>query len=179
VRPANAGIARWVAALGGSSVSIPPTEAADALSRGTVDAISLQWDTLRDFGIDRVARTHTDGQFYVSFFALVMNQGAWDRLSDAQKAVLDAHTTPEWAGKVTAGWEGVDALGVAALKAEAAEGKRKLVELSDADKAAWIESAVPLQAAWAQGVAERTSLDPTAVEAALQASIDKYGARAQ
>lgn len=42
VRPANAGIAKWVNALGGSSVPIPAPEATDALSRGTVDAISLQ-----------------------------------------------------------------------------------------------------------------------------------------
>ncbi|MDK3018638.1 TRAP transporter substrate-binding protein [Pseudodonghicola flavimaris] len=176
VRPANAGIAKWVSALGGSSVPIPAPEATDALSRGTVDAISLQWDTLRDFGIDRAARTHTDGKFYTSFFAIVMNKAAWGRLSEAQRAVMEHHMTPEWAGRVTAGWEEVDARGIAALKAEAAAGKRRIVELSDADRQAWRDTVAPLRAAWASEVAERTGRDAAAIEAALQASILSHGA---
>jgi TRAP-type C4-dicarboxylate transport system substrate-binding protein len=173
VRPANAAIAQWVAELGGATVQIPAPEAREAVAKGTVDAITLQWGSLGAFKIDKVTKHHIDDDFYTSIFAVVMNKDTYAKLSDGQKKVIDAHATPEWSARIGQGWGDWEITGEDALRA--AEG-HDVYTLSDEERRAWVDSAKPIYEAWEKDVRGKWGLDPAMVDADFRASLSAHNA---
>ena len=104
VRSANATVGRMVTQLGGTNVQVSAPEAREAMERGVADAITFPWDSIILFGIDRAARFHLDVPLYVSVFVFPMNKGTYERMSPAQKKVIDEHCTTEWAERISTPW---------------------------------------------------------------------------
>jgi TRAP-type C4-dicarboxylate transport system substrate-binding protein len=90
LRVAGATSAEVVEALGGTPVQMPINQVYNALQTGLIDGVITGSSTLNDFKLDEVANSYTLGANLgrLSFFA-VMNQGAYDGLSDAAKAAID------------------------------------------------------------------------------------------
>lgn len=170
IRPAHATVAKWVTQLGGANVQVSAPEARDALEKGVADAITFPWDSLILFGIDKFATFHIDAPLYATTFAWVMNKGTYNRMSAAQKKVIDDHCTTEWAEKVAAGWADAEAAGRDKI---AKMSNHKLVKLSDAQLDAWKKTAEPLREQWAAEV-KKKGMDPAAVMKALS---DELAAR--
>ena len=80
--------------------------------------------------------------------------------SEEQQAVFEAHTTPEWSRRISAGWEGVYRQGIEVLREEAQAGRRTIVELIADDLQACRESASPLWDGLAYTVSAVHGLDP-------------------
>ena len=152
IRPAHATMARFVSLLGGSSVQVSAPEAREALERGVADAITFPWNSIILFGIDKVVKFHTDMKLYATPFVWVMNQAAYDKMSDAQKKVIDDHCTSEWAEKVAAPWGDWEAAG--RDKIAKMEG-HTIVPVTDDDIAAWRKAAEPLRAQWIEDVGKK------------------------
>ncbi len=104
VRPAHATMARFVSLLGGGPVQVPAPEVREALSQGTAEAVTFPWGSMYDFNLTDEVPVHLDMPFYLSAQVMVMNKSSYDGLSDENKAVIDEHCSPEWSGKVAAGW---------------------------------------------------------------------------
>lgn len=173
VRPANQTIARWVSELGGATVQMPAPEAREAVAKGAVDGITLQWGSLRAFGIDKAAKYHIDDKFYIVAFTTVMNKEAYAELSDAQKAVIDAHTTPEWAARIGGFWADWEAEGREALIN--ADG-HEVYDLTPEQLDEWRESAEFLQTDWQDQVDGKWDVDPGEVRDALYSELRKRDA---
>lgn len=172
VRPAHATMAAFISSLGGQNFQVSAPEARDALTRGVADAITFPWNSILIFGIDAAVKYHTDMPLYATTFAWTMNKGTYDRMSDAQKAVIDAHCTPEWAERVARGWAENEESGRAKLLAmEGHEG----VTLGDDDVAAWRTAAEPLTARWSEGVTAK-GLDAAKLLSDLKDEIAARGA---
>ncbi|HXY99303.1 MAG TPA: TRAP transporter substrate-binding protein [Stellaceae bacterium] len=172
IRPANATIGNLVTLLGGTNVQASAPEVRDVLERHVADAVTFPWGSVILFGIDKVVKYHMDVPLYVTTFVWVMNQVKYDGMSPAQKKVIDAHCTTEWALKVAAPWTAFEFAGRDKLRNEAGH---EVYKLSDSELAAWRKAVEPLTARWAEG-ARKAGVDPDKALAGLKAELAKYKA---
>ncbi len=159
IRPAHATMAQFMTLLGATNAQVSAPEARDALEKGVADAITFPWNSILIFGIDKVVSHHLDIPFYVTTFAWVMNKGTYNKMSAAQKKVIDDHCSNEWAVKVASGWADNEASGKEKLSK--AEG-HVIDKASPQDIADWRKAAAPLQARWAENV-KKAGYDPDKV----------------
>src|SRR5207342_901851 len=118
VRPAHATMATFITQLGGTNVQSSAPEVRDIIERGVADAVTFPWGSVVLFGIDKVTKYHMEAPLYVTTFAYTMNKGTYERMSAAQKKVVDDHCTTEWAGKIGGPWAEFEHAGIAKIKAQ-------------------------------------------------------------
>ena len=172
VRPAHATMARFVSLLGGGPVQVPAPEVREALSKGTAEAVTFPWGAMYDFKLTEEVPVHLDMPFYLSSQVMLMNKGSYDRMSDANKAVIDAHCTPEWSGKVAAGWYEDD---MAAREQLMADPSQTFNTPTEDEVAAWREAARPLIDEWRAAVAAKGG-DADAIFDGYMAALEKFDA---
>jgi TRAP-type transport system periplasmic protein len=172
VRPATATIGQFVTLLGGTNVQASAPEARDVLERGVADAITFPWQSMILFGVDKATKYHMDAPFYVTTFVWVMNKGKYEAMTPAQRQVIDAHCTTEWAEKISAPWADWEAAGRDKIKAETGH---EVYPITADQLAAWRKAAEPLTKAWREAV-RKTSLDPDKVMGELKGELDQYKA---
>jgi TRAP-type transport system periplasmic protein len=161
-----------VTLLGGTNVQASAPEVRDVLERRVADAVTFPWGSIILFGIDKVVKFHMDVPLYVTTFVWVMNQAKYDGMSPAQKKVIDAHCSTEWALKVTTPWTAFEFAGRDKLRKEPGH---EVYKISDADLALWRKAVEPLTAKWAEG-ARKAGVDPEKTLAELKAELAKYKA---
>lgn len=149
IRSSNGTASQYMGALGATNVQVSAPESRDALEKGVADAIMFPWHSIITFGIDKVVKYHTDTRMYSSDFAWTMNPGFYNKLSAAQKKVIDDHCTNEWAGKIGAAWGDDEDSGREKM---IKMGGHTMVPVSPAQLAAWQKSAEPVYAQWAADV---------------------------
>jgi TRAP-type transport system periplasmic protein len=171
VRPANSTVGQVVTLLGGTNVQASAPEARDMLERGVADAITFPWGSIVLFGIDKVVKFHMDLPLYTTPFVWVMNQAKYDALSAAQKKVIDAHCTTEWAEKVASPWADFEFAGHAKLNVPGHE----VYKLTPDQVAAWRKAVAPAETQWA-GDVRKAGYDPKPVLDGLRQSLAKYQA---
>ena len=121
VRFAAATIREYVAALGGTPVGVPPPEIAEALQKGTIDGVFIDYGGAHTaFKLGGLVDYTTELYAYVTSFGVVMNQDSFDRLPpDLQELIVETTTgVSEEVGKL---WDAADAPGKAYLQAEGGE----------------------------------------------------------
>jgi TRAP-type transport system periplasmic protein len=175
IRPATSTIGQMVTSLGGTNVQASAPESRDMLERGVADAITFPWGSIGLFGIDKVVTYHMDVPLYVTPFVWAMNQGTYDKMSAAQKKVIDDHCTSEWAEKVAAPWADFEYGGRAKI---AAEPGHDIYKLTPEQLDAWRKATAPVEAQWAEGV-KKAGQDPKVVMDGLKAALVKNKAALQ
>ena len=75
-------------AQGATVVQTPPGEVYTALERGVVDGYGWPITGIFDLGWHEKTKYRVDPGFYSAEVSILVNKTAWDKLSDAQKAVL-------------------------------------------------------------------------------------------
>jgi TRAP-type C4-dicarboxylate transport system substrate-binding protein len=172
VRPAQATIAAWVTQLGGTNVQASAPEVRDVLEKGVAEAVTFPWGSVPLFGIDKVTKYHMDAPLGTVMFQWLMNKRTYEAMSAAQKQVIDAHCTTEWAGRFADPWADFEHAGLAKMKAEPGH---EIYTITAEQLDAWKKSAEPLHKVWADGV-RRAGGDPDAVMKDLKASLAQYRA---
>lgn len=79
-----------IEAMGGAGVGMPAPELYDSLDRGVIDGLMIGDTGVVSFALHEVVDHVTVGNFFVGAEFLVMNQGSWDSLSEAQQQAIDA-----------------------------------------------------------------------------------------
>jgi TRAP-type C4-dicarboxylate transport system substrate-binding protein len=118
IRFAAATIREYVAALGGTPVGVPPPEIAEALQKGTIDGVFIDYGGAHTaFKLGGLVDYTTELYAYVTSFGVVMNQDSFDALPPDLQALIVETTTgiAEEVGKL---WDAADAPGKAYLEAE-------------------------------------------------------------
>lgn len=90
-------------ALGASPVPVPPAESADAMAKGVVDGASFPFEATQAFDLGPVTKYSTDPGFASATFAVVIGDQAWNRLSDANRTLIEQTTGPDraaWYGRL-------------------------------------------------------------------------------
>lgn len=79
--------------LGAIPVVIPMPDVYLAMQRGTIDGTLSSWESFNGFRFYEVGKhVITNVPFGFSFFVVAMNKDAYDKLSDEEKAVIDANS---------------------------------------------------------------------------------------
>lgn len=172
LRPADATIGNFATLLGATNVQASAPAARDLLERRVADGIFFPWGSLVLFGIDKVVTYHLDVQMYVTTFVWVMNRSRYESLAPADRAVIDAHCTTEWAVRFASPWADFEAAGRAKV---AAEPGHTLISLTPDQLAAWRAAAQPLHESWAASV-RRAGADPEAISRDFEAALARYHA---
>lgn len=172
VRPADSTIASLVTSQGGTNVQASAFEARDVLEKGVADAITFPWGSSVLYGIDQVTKHHMNAPLYVSSFVFAFNKSKYQRMSAAQKKVIDDHCNTEWAGRVAKRWSDFEEAGVAKI---AAEPGQDVYTLDDQQTKAWKEAALPLRDSWAKAV-QKAGMNPKAVMQDFEDTLQRYGA---
>jgi len=170
VRPASATIGQMITVLGGTNVQSSAPEARDMIERGVADAITFPWGSLGLFGIDKVVTYHIDVSLYITPFVWVLNKDKYNSLSAAQKKVIDAHCTTEWAEKIASPWADFEAAGKGKI---AALPGHEVTKLTPDQLEAWRKAVAPVNEQWAKEV-QKVGADPKQVLDSLQQSLVKY-----
>ncbi|MGE3144492.1 MAG: TRAP transporter substrate-binding protein [Pseudorhodoplanes sp.] len=172
IRPAHATMASFVTLLGGTNVQSSAPEVRDILEKGVAEAVTFPWGSVPLFGIDKVTKYHIDAPLYATTFAFVFSPATYNQMSAAQKKVIDAHCTNEWALKVAAPWADFEHAGIAKLKSDPAH---EVYPLSAAQLEEWKKAAAPLQQTWADNV-KKAGGNPDTIMKELKDSLAKYNA---
>ncbi|MGB9042360.1 MAG: TRAP transporter substrate-binding protein DctP, partial [Pseudolabrys sp.] len=75
-------------ALGATVVQTPPGEVYTSLERGVVDGYGWPITGIFDLGWHEKTKYRVDPGFYTAEVSVLVNKTTWDKLSDAQRAVL-------------------------------------------------------------------------------------------
>jgi TRAP-type transport system periplasmic protein len=145
IRPSHGTMAQYITLLGGTNVQVSAPESRDALEKGVADAITFPWHSIITFGIDKVVKYHTDMKLYAASFAWTMNKDSYQKLSTAQKKVIDDHCNNEWATKIGHDWGNDEDSGQDLM---AKLPGHTIVKVTDAQLNAWRKAAEPLTADW-------------------------------
>lgn len=93
--------AKSLAALGATPVSMPMSQAPEALQKGLVKGLLSSLEVLKDFNFAESCRYETITDLPVYPFAVVMNMAKWNALPQDVKDVLDglAREQSQWTGE--------------------------------------------------------------------------------
>lgn len=129
---ASGGASKVLELLGATPVSMPASEAPEALQKGLIKGILSSFDMLKDFNFAEHLRHQTVTNFVVYPFAVIMNRDKWNALPDDIKKILDELSAEqaEWTGQY------LDAHIEESLSWSKEKYGIEVYELSDADKAA-------------------------------------------
>ena len=130
IRRPTAVIGTLLEELGAEPVGLPAPAIYESAQRGVIDGFLLPWEAVAGFRADEVSDHHTEVGLYALAFVTTMNKGAYARLPDDLKAVIDAHSGRTWALAAGRGYDRGDVGGRAATLAS---GSLQTVE----DRAAW------------------------------------------
>lgn len=141
-------IAELVADLGVTTQFMGPGEVFEKLSNKVIDGAVFPMEALASFNLaPHLTNTlKVDGGLYNTTWFLVMSEGTWDGLSEADKAAIEAISGGTLAAQAGAVWDQADAIGIeAAQKANVASDEpppavlERIREIAAAKEAAWSE----------------------------------------
>ena len=149
VRPPNATIGRFVSMLGGASVQLPASDMRDSIARGVADITASPWSSLFTWSANEVVTDHLDIPLYATVFTFAVNRGAWDSLSDENRAVMEEHCTPEWSERIATPWIDLEADGRQRL---IDDGGHTMHTPNEEQEQMWRDAAAPLMEEWREAV---------------------------
>lgn len=134
-----------VAMLGGSPVTLTPSEIYQSLNRGVVNGAVISWTAVRTFKLNEVTKDHVDaplGQFPAFVF---MNKAAFAALPAKAKAAVNEYSGEPFSAMLGAANEGAAR---AEEKKVAAESGQTVSSLSRAQYKTWQTQVRPVIDAW-------------------------------
>ncbi|MEK9979202.1 MAG: TRAP transporter substrate-binding protein [Paracoccaceae bacterium] len=128
IRVAGATAGKVAEALGATPVQMPINQVYNSLQTGLIDGVFTGSSTLDDFKLDEVASSFTLGAPLgrLSFFA-VMNEGAYNNLSDSDRAAFDGASGCSLGNNAETAW---NARGRAGVERARGVAKNTFVDLS-------------------------------------------------
>jgi TRAP-type C4-dicarboxylate transport system substrate-binding protein len=129
------------AALGASAVGLPITDTYDALSKGVVEGLLLDWGGIYNWKLGDVVRNHTEcpGIAYTTAFYTVMNKDKWNSLPKDIQDIIDK-LDEEWIDRVSKKWADWDVMGRTNLQKMG----NKFITLSKDENARWAAKVQPI-----------------------------------
>ncbi|SDG36159.1 TRAP-type C4-dicarboxylate transport system, substrate-binding protein [Pelagibacterium luteolum] len=176
IRGGSRVISSMLADLGAEAIGMPVPEVPESLSRGVIDGATIPWQVTLALRTSELVTNHTefsgDHGFYTQTFAFVMNRAAYEGLPDDLKAVIDANSGVEWAGRFGAANDVDDLVG----RQEAVDAGNTIVVLDDGETARWRAAAQVTIDNWLTEM-DAAGLDGAALYESAQALVAEESAR--
>lgn len=138
--------------LGAETLFMSSGEVFEKLSRGVIDGVTFTYEALTAFKLtdDLKYTTRVPGGLYNTTWFLVMNEGAWEGISEADRTAIDAISGVAFAERIGAAWNGADERALEAINKAGIEITDAPAELLETIKSI----AAKREAAWADAIAE-------------------------
>jgi TRAP-type transport system periplasmic protein len=153
------------ATLGGSPVTLTPTELYQGMSRGVVDGIFIAWTAVKTFKLDEVTKDHLEAPLGEAPAFVFMNKAAYVSLPAPAKAAIDKFSGESFSAKLGAANQAADR---AESRAVAAEPGQTVSAISPAQSAIWKKRLQPVTDAWI-----RHTPDGAKIAAAYEDALNK------
>lgn len=170
IRVAGKYIGEMVRAFGATPVGIPLGGVYEALSRGQVDGMFINWAITLPFRFFEVAKHHTDTPVFQGTLLTLMRQASYDRLPADLKKVIDDNSGVERSRELGRIWDSQTEPAKAATRAAG----NNVFELPADERARWRAAARPAHDAWIADMNQR-GYDGRALFADLEAITARYG----
>ena len=157
-------------ALGATPVGIPLPGVYEALERGQVDGMFINWAIIPPYRLHEVTKYHLETPIYQSPIMTLMRQASYDKLPPDMKKVIDANSGLEYTKHIGQVW---DELTVPAKKT-VADGGGVIYALDGAERARWIKAVQPVYKIWIDEMGKR-GLPGQKMFDDLLATTAKYG----
>jgi len=161
-------VARAVSAVGGSLITMPPSEVYQVLQRGVADAAALAWTAVLPFKIAEVTNYHFDTSLGMEPAYLLMNKETYARLPAPARAAIDKDSglvLSEHIGRLN------DAIGEEDRAKVAKMPNQTIVEIDPKEASRWAQRMAPITDEWV-----KSTPDGAAVLAAYKAELVKIRA---
>lgn len=150
IRVAGATAGKVAEALGATPVQMPINQVYNALETGLIDGVFTGASTLDDFKLDEVANAFTMGAPLGRLvFYTVMNQGAYDGLSDAAKEALSQEYRCALGNNAEIAWNATADAGVERARGES---KNTFTDLTEEQAQAFADAVAPVVQAYVDEV---------------------------
>ncbi len=170
LRVAGRFIGEAVSALGATPVGIPLGGVYEALSRGQVEGMLINWAITQPFRFYEVTQFHTDYPLFQSMLMTLMRQESYDALPPDLQAVIDANSGVAYATRMGAIW---DTATQPARQATIDAGD-EVFTLDPAEIERWKAAVQPAYDVWIEEMSSR-GYDGPALFAALQEITARHG----
>ncbi len=144
IRVAGRFIGETVKAFGGTPVGIPLPGIYEALSRGQVDGMLINWAITQPYRFYEVTKHHTNTAIFQGTLLTLMSQRSYDKLPPDLKKVIDANSGIAYAKAIGTIWDTQTQPAIDATK----KNGNDVFELAPAEKARWQAAAKPAYDAW-------------------------------
>lgn len=133
--------AKIVTALGGSAVGLPITDTYDAMSKGVIEGLVLDWGGLLSWRFGELVKNHvvSPGVASTVAFYTVMNKDKWNQLPADIQSIIDK-LDEEWIDRVSQKWADWENMG----RTELLKKGGKVITFSKQDSAVWVEKMKPI-----------------------------------
>ena len=158
--------------LGATNVPAGPSETRDLMDKGVVDTLTSPYGSMFLFGTEKTTKDTLELPVTVSTFQWIMNWNTYNSMSAAQKKVIDAHCTTDWAAKFAGPWIDFEAGGGPRLKALP---DREMYSTTAEQTELWKKSAEPVFKQWSDSV-RKVNGDPDTILKELRAGLAQYKA---
>lgn len=170
LRVAGRFIGEAVKAMGATPVGIALPGTYEALARGQVDGMLINWAITKPFRFYEVTNHHSDMRLYQSMLMTLMRQESYDALPDDLKAVIDANSGIAYATRMGEIW---DSQREPARQATIDHGN-DVFPVSDTEIARWKEAVAPAYDVWIEEMNSR-GYDGEALFESLKEITAKHG----
>jgi len=146
LRVAGRWIGEAVTALGATPQGIALPGVYEALARGQVDGMLINWAITQPYRFYEVAKFHTEppGGLFQGCILTLLSMRSYNRLPPDLKAVIDADSGVALSRRLGEIWDSQTQGAIDATKAAGNE----IIELSQAEKARWQAAVQPVHDAW-------------------------------
>jgi len=163
-------IADTLAAMGLAITASPAVQLQELVSRNTVDAhLGVTMETIVAFGVAPYTRSCLDMSpaLQSASFSIFFNQRTWDRLPQAHRAAIEAHSGAALARRLGAATDAADAAARAQLEAAGVT----FAPIQDDVLHAMQTAGAAISDRWAQGVQTRYGIDGAALIEDVRAAV--------
>ena len=157
-------------AFGATPVGIPLPGVYEALARGQVDGMFINWAILPAYRFQEVVKNHMETPVYQSALMTLMSQRSYDKLAPDLKKAIDDNSGLDYTKHIGGVW---DTLTEGARKA-ARDAGNNVYTLAPQERARWIEAVKPVYALWVEEMNKR-NLPGQKMLDDLLATTAKYG----
>lgn len=130
--------------LGGTPITMPPTEFYQSLKRGTVDAAGIGWPGIMPFKLYEVTKFHLQASLSAEGAMNFMNKASYARLPEAGKKAIDKLAGLPFCEMMARAIASMDDQGLAQTK----KLNQTITELSPEEEKRWRKATDAVIAAW-------------------------------
>lgn len=162
IRTPGGYIADLMGDLGATTLFMSSGEVFEKLSRGVIDGVTFPFDALKAFKLNPHLgySMRVPGGIYNTTWFVVMNEGKWGEISEADRAAITAISGDVLAARIGEAWNNSDAKSLEMAIADGLDVYDAPAAMVDAIKA----SAAQFESAWVEAVDARGSDGAAALE---------------